>query len=540
MRKPPWTIPLLIIIGFAVSFWDVREVRPPGGRTSVNNRLPSIIIVPHHLLAAPYIDETIASLKTDKPVSVLLISPNHFTRGNGGLITDNDLIANDQITVEPEPLKLEHGINNLVPFVNKYLPNAKIIPLMTKDWVSAETIDQIAENLYQKLPKDSIVIGSFDFSHYLPQTAADFHDAKAQTVLEQLDFDGTNFLDIDSKPGLRLVMRLAEKRGYKTFDVTHHSNSALIVGKPDLEDTTSHFTGFFTTNNPPDSKVTMLLVGDMMLDRKVRAYMNKYGAEEPFKLIERFLEGSDLVLANLEGPFSNFKPLANPERMSFTFDPKLIPILKKFGFSIFNLANNHTLDFGEDGAAQNKSYLTNNDIPYFGDPRNENQISTVQTIRGLRIGFVGYQTFRNPDPEPIIAEIKRLRPLVDYLVVYAHWGNEYQTSFAKSQQSIARDFIDAGADVIFGSHPHVIEPMEIYKNKPIFYSLGNFLFDQYFSAETQEELSVGVVWSKETVDYYLFPLVYNSHKQLELADPQKSATILQKANLNSNLIKLSN
>ena len=92
--------------------------------------------------------------------------------------------------------------------------------------------------------------------------------------------------------------------------------------------------------------------------------------------------------------------------------------------------------------------------------------------------------------EGVIQNIKNLRPYSDYLIVYAHWGNEYETTPTSQQTDLAHSFIDAGADFIIGSHPHVVQTKEEYKGKMIYYSLGNMVFDQYFSTETQKGLLI--------------------------------------------------
>ena len=111
------------------------------------------------------------------------------------------------------------------------------------------------------------------------------------------------------------------------------------------------------------------------------------------------------------------------------------------------------------------------------------------------------------DRAKLAAEIARLKPQVDLVIVQLHWGTEYQAQFAQKQQKLAHYLIDNGADLIIGHHPHVIEGAEIYKNKAIFYSLGNFLFDQYWSLPTQRGLAVGITWSSREFSYQLFPLV---------------------------------
>jgi len=170
--------------------------------------------------------------------------------------------------------------------------------------------------------------------------------------------------------------------------------------------------------------------------------------------------------------------------------------------------------------------MKNSVLGYFGDPLNDSGISIIEEIRGTRIGFVGFNGLSNSNFDGVITEIEKIRDKTDFIVVYAHWGNEYRMNFSKSQQKKAREFINAGADVVLGSHPHVIQPIELYKNKLIFYSLGNFLFDQTFSRETQQGLAVGIVFDKPEIDCYIFP-VKTRNFQIELIEKEESGIILK-------------
>ena len=148
----------------------------------------------------------------------------------------------------------------------------------------------------------------------------------------------------------------------------------------------------------------------------------------------------------MEGSFTDFQPKSlNPDNINFTFDPSLILTLKKIGFNIFNLANNHSLDFGEKGFTQSQTYLKNNNIDYFGSPLNNNHLSVIKNIRGIKIGFIGYNEFAKSDFNEILEEIKKIKQETDFTVVYAHWGIEYQATFSKIQQGEAHQFIDAEA-----------------------------------------------------------------------------------------------
>lgn len=285
--------------------------------------------------------------------------------------------------------------------------------------------------------------------------------------------------------------------------------------------------------SPEKSPITILAFGDLMLDRYVRKAIDSNTPSFPFKPLKKILEGNDIVVVNLEGSFTDFapKPL-HPNNLSFTFDPSIVPTLKNLGINAYSLANNHSLNFGQKGLAQSQEYLKNNQLEYFGHPLNSDQLSLIKEVKGTKIGFVGYHSLINSNFDKVVKEIKTIRPQVDFLIVYPHWGAEYQTKFGNLQQREGRQFIDAGADVIIGSHPHVVQPFEVYNNKVIFYSLGNFLFDQTFSQKTQEGLGVKITLNTSAIEYELIPTEIKNI-QIHPADQQKSKVILKDLASNS-------
>jgi gamma-polyglutamate biosynthesis protein CapA len=282
---------------------------------------------------------------------------------------------------------------------------------------------------------------------------------------------------------------------------------------------------------------TILTVGDIMLDRNVFLLTQKADDyEHPFKLIGEFLEKPDITVANLEGPVTDFKSIANGtrtrDRMTFTFSPNFLDPLKKY-FDVISLANNHTHNFGEVGIKQTKDYLTEKKIKFFGGPYNKPEnLSTIIEHDNIKIGFVGYHQLIGSGFEDVVEEIKSLEEKTDFTIAMPHWGYEYQeTKPSNIQKEEAHAMIDAGADVILGGHPHVIQPIEEYNNKIIFYSLGNFIFDQYFSTETMQGLTVKTILKKEnniiTVKYTLHPIEITKQSQAVLASEEVKINILE-------------
>ena len=270
-------------------------------------------------------------------------------------------------------------------------------------------------------------------------------------------------------------------------------------------------------------RVSILAFGDMMLDRNV--YLQTQKSEDfnyPFLNIDSFLRDADIRMANLEGPITSFNSVAiKDNRMRFTISPDFLPALKS-RFEILSLANNHIQDFGEEGYNQTKNFLNQSNIKYFGDFKNRPEnISAIIEKNKIKIGFIGYHALDFKNLEEIVKEIENLKAKTDFVIVFAHWGGEYQTKPAISQKEGAKMFIDAGADFVLGSHPHAVQPNEEYKGKPIFYSLGNFIFDQYFSEATMEGLAIKILLEKSENEikfsYNSFPIKISKTSQPELS-----------------------
>jgi gamma-polyglutamate biosynthesis protein CapA len=293
-------------------------------------------------------------------------------------------------------------------------------------------------------------------------------------------------------------------------------------------------------SHPKPVPVTVLAFGDMMLDRKVREQINKNGPEYPLALIKDFLQSNDVVVANAEGPFTfnNSVTLGVKNApLQFTFDPAILPTLKKLGFTLLNQANNHTLNFGVAGFQQSVLSIESVGLNWFGDPSNKEVKPYIAEIRGEKIAFIGYNEFAYRGLGDVLQEIKDVKKDASFVIVYPHWGEEYNPSFTPTQQKKAHAFVDAGADVVIGTHSHVVEPIEIYNNKVIFYSLGNFIFDQAATGPTSRGLAIKISLTKDSMTYDLFPISI-SKQQAALMTGEDRQTELDNLNVETGSIIL--
>jgi poly-gamma-glutamate synthesis protein (capsule biosynthesis protein) len=270
--------------------------------------------------------------------------------------------------------------------------------------------------------------------------------------------------------------------------------------------------------------IRSLFVGDIMLDRTVRTTIEKHGFEYPFEDIKNIFGGQDMVVGNLEGAITS-KPSVSQKDFSilkFTFPSSDARGLKDLGFSGFSLANNHAHDFGQEGFLETLTNLGLGELFSFGSPSNDRNLSTKVNVKGEDICMVGYHALYSSTTTQATEEIRRIKPDCDFVIVYAHWGIEYEDNENKRQREIGHELVDAGADLIIGAHPHVIQPVEIYKNKAIFYSIGNFIFDQDFSLATRQGLAVQMELGADKVTYGFIPVEMYRNK---LSFPSKQAFV---------------
>lgn len=263
-----------------------------------------------------------------------------------------------------------------------------------------------------------------------------------------------------------------------------------------------------------------------MLDRAVAQYARAQGDQKLFAGVKELFAGTDILVGNLEGSITTYPSVSeeNPKILRFTFNPRFAALLHEVGFDAVSLANNHALDFGVDGYEQTKDFLQEVQISPFGYPFNTKDLSTELQVGNKILCLIGYHSLFDPASTWVEAEIKKVRPTCSYVVVMAHWGEEYQHEPTSHQKHMAHTFIDLGVDVVIGAHPHVVQPVEIYNNRAIFYSLGNFLFDQSFQPEVRRGVAVRVTFGSSTTAFTLTPV--NTFKEVTLANASTTAAVL--------------
>src|SRR3989338_661961 len=266
---------------------------------------------------------------------------------------------------------------------------------------------------------------------------------------------------------------------------------------------------------PERSKqATIIFGGDIMFDRSVRKAVDVKGGNFIFSCIDETLKSSDLIVANLEGPITNHASVSATStpggefNYTFTFPPATAGLLYKHKVRIVNLRNNHILNFGTAGVRSTISELENAGVWYFGDPIHHS-VYLEHAFSPIIFAFINYNEFAPTEHTNILEYVGMSSTTVESIqktrargyipIVYTHWGEEYATTSSAYSRELAHSFIDAGAEIVIGSHPHVVQEHEIYNGKHIYYSLGNFIFDQYFSDDVRRGLLLRVVFGTEGV-----------------------------------------
>ncbi|MCT4594428.1 MAG: CapA family protein [Anaeromicrobium sp.] len=279
--------------------------------------------------------------------------------------------------------------------------------------------------------------------------------------------------------------------------------------------------GFAQRNS---DEVTISAVGDILLDRGVRKIIEEEGYEYPYEKVRNSLNNRDIVVANLECPiYDGNNPVYKRPDIIFKGGTENVNYIKSAGINLLNLANNHTMDHRSEGLLSTIEALNKNHLDYFGAGKNSKDAKKLKIVKinNTRIGFLGYSVFppegyvffpdrphvAKVDPKRIKIEVKDAKRKCDFLIVSYHWGNEYESYPSENQIKLAHETIDSGADLILGHHPHVLQSIEKYRDKYIFYSLGNFIFDRQIHWGTDETIIANFkIKNKRIVNIELVPI----------------------------------
>lgn len=432
---------------------------------------PLGVILPHHLIAADELAKFYSGLsKVTQPKLVIVISPNHYQNGEADIQTcqnceyqstngavelgalRDDLVRDGIAVFNDETFIKEHGIYNHAPFIKKYFPDAKIVPIVLKWKIPKEKAEGLAEWLNKNLPENSLVITSVDFSHYIPVEAADFHDWSSYATIKNFDYDNVYDLEIDSPSSIYTVLKLMEKRGYQKAERLAHTNLQDYVSH--RESTTSH--QFFTFYKGRIDKVKSISI-------------ENFGNVAP---------NSGLLLSK-----------------GWLWD------IKQFLFRDVGV-----LKFLDNLKGQEDRFLVGSDFLVF-DLSDEKCQQEEQN--SLKISFCKFsENDGNLNKE--FEEIKNEKKTSDIVYLLYQFNDGDKPNIA--EKNISEKFANAGVDLFIGRGLSEVSEMRVYKKSLIFYSLGNFITG---TDSSNNGLSIGAVVTPESFKIYLFPLkIINGFPQL--------------------------
>jgi poly-gamma-glutamate synthesis protein (capsule biosynthesis protein) len=501
------------------------------GKTSLgSNQLFSPVtaaILPHHTDIGLYIDQYWAEIaQQSKPELIIIVSPAHWDQGAEaiqttkgqwetpfGLVKTDDnfidrFVKRSSVSLEPDSFENEHGIGVHTSYIAHYFPGTPIVPIIAQSRAGITSATKFTQEIL-KSDKKILLIASIDFSHYLSAEISDRHDEETRRIiansnLERIDQMGPNYLD--SSFALETYLLWNSSTGCRSQERWHNHNARLFPGiQP--EEGTSYFVYTCSSRSP----LRMSAVGDIMLARGVGRALERMdpatrrALQRTQDLILSVTADSDLTFANLESVLST-KGQPLPKAYVFEADPKQVELFKQWKILALSVANNHSEDYGQEAWEESVDLLRANGLTPIGQYANQPEVSTI-AAGGKQIAFFGFQTLTVPFSfEKVQAAIAKAKQTHDVVVVSMHWGEEYQPVPESSTVALAHALVGAGADIVLGHHPHVLQQVEIYKDKLIFYSLGNFVFDQVGEAENKSLIATIDVWEDGVLSYIATPV----------------------------------
>lgn len=459
---------------------DVVEV-PAAKQTS----LPvAVLLTPHHMVAREFMHKVFREVSNkvgrDEIHRIILVSPNHFNIGKNWLIgsdrnwqTPLGSLQSDKALaqrlkgaafIREDILEREHGVRNIFPFIKEYFPQATVLPLAVRDGSPDESIDDLAQRIHELSDAHTLLVISADFSHYLDRNFSRFHDERALDVLRRGDIDRSNSLDVDCPACVRLALRYATLQDKPSFQFVSRSSSLELSGVDRVGDETSHITGYFSS--------------DVSEIPEVSAHILFSGQVAPADMTE------------------------NARRIFMSQDGNVFEQNDKLLWNVFDSRTHALMSFPQSNQ------------PLLRDDEN----TSIRTFGERRIAFIrvdGDRYARDGFGE-VLRTLDEVKQQSDVRVVL--WKG--LSVHSSERQRYMRALVDAGADLVIGFDTAQIEPMEIYKEKVIFPSLGNISSGCLLSRSSCEGVVMGMGVNSDQIQYVLMPIVSGENGKVSLATDQ--------------------
>ncbi len=259
------------------------------------------VVINHHLLAKEIIAEIFERVKNKNVARVVVLSPNHFSYGQGVIQTS---LANwktpygileadakaikklDTISDENPSFGKEHGVSGLVGFIKKVFPEAEIVPIIIKDSFDLESSSKLAKELNKIINNETLVIASLDFSHYVIPAVAQYQDQLALNILNSSDFGSIKYINIDSKPALNVLLEIMKQNRTQKFNLVENTSASELLGRPFFNENTSYITGYFTNGRSQSNSISNF------------TFISDFKQDEA--LLDRYLNGASRLFLDLD------------------------------------------------------------------------------------------------------------------------------------------------------------------------------------------------------------------------------------------------
>lgn len=331
-----------------------------------------------------------------------------------------------------------------------------------------------------------------------------------------------------------------DMENYKNATDKPQETAAVLPSETPLEESVKPEPEEITaTEYPEETKepVNLAFTGDVLLYERNTPIYDKNGIQGLLQtaLIDK-LNKADITMINEEFPFSTRGSKEADKQFTFRAAPEYVKAFNEMGVDIVSLANNHTLDFGREAFSDTIETLDNENIKYVGAGKNIEDAKKIEyfEIKGRTIAYIGASrvipfgswyagentsgVFGTYDPSDALELIKEAKEKADFVVVYVHWGIERKERPEEYQRKMGKQYIDAGADFVIGSHPHVLQGIEFYRGKPIVYSLGNFIFGT--TTERTGILNIEID-ENDKIEVSLIPCAAKDYKTYMIEDDEK-------------------
>ncbi|MFH1405053.1 MAG: AmmeMemoRadiSam system protein B [Patescibacteria group bacterium] len=478
-------------------------------------------VLPHHTLVANQLVSMWGKIALQSnPDVIVIVGPAHEDQSSnkvattvgtwntiyGKVHTHDELVqiisSTGVVRSEPEAFENEHSISVHMPYIAKFFPKVKIIPLIANSNVGSADATNIFELIQTNFSDNVLVISSMDFAHYLSYNQSKSKDIETIGAINKLDkiaIDDFKSDHIDSSFALNLYLQTVNKnecdnhlewQGHSA-DQTNNFNE---LG-------TSYLVYFCSKQN--EGSFVINAVGDIMLGRAVE---ETFAQPVPgaFENLSTLLSKGDLVFGNLESVISDLEGECS-SLYCLKARPQMIDVLKQLGFSHLSVINNHAYDYGISAWEDSIEILKNNQIQTIGNYENGSEF-VQQEINGKKVIMFAFdEVGHRIDLNEVVEKIEEVFKISDLIIVSVHWGEEYEQTQSQKQIEIAHALIDAGAKIVIGHHPHVLQGIEKYQDGLILYSLGNFLFDQE-GKNQNESVIASIGFEDEIRTLQLYPV----------------------------------